>query len=75
MRSPKRHLMIANSPHPVPPVPIFKIYSSFYINKLVLKISEAGDATLYNTNRGLHHEIRAKRSTKFAKQIQSPERQ
>ena len=67
--------MIAKSPHPVPPVLIFKIYNSFYINYLILKIPEAGEATQYNTNRGLHHEIRAKRSGKFGSQIQSPERQ
>ena len=67
--------MMPKSPHPVPPVLIVKIYISFYINNLVLKSPEAGDAPLYNTNRGLHHEIHAKRSTKFGSQIQSPERQ
>ncbi len=67
--------MIAKSPRPVPLVLLFKISSSFYINNLVLKIPELGDAKLYNTNRGLHHEIRAKRGGKFGNQIQSPERQ
>ncbi len=67
--------MIAKSLHPVPLVLIFNIYSCFYINNLVLKSPEVGDATLYNTNRGLHHEIRAKRGGKFRSQIQSPERQ
>ncbi len=71
----QRHLTIAKSPRPVLLVLILKLYSSFYINNLVLKIPEAGDATLYNTNRGLHHEIRAKRGGKFGEQIQSPERQ
>ena len=67
--------MIAKSPHPAPPVLISKIYSSFDINNLVLKIPEAGEATLYNTTRGLHHEIRAKRGKKFGSQIGSPDRQ
>ena len=48
---PKRHLIFAKSRHLLPLVLIFKIYSSLYINNLVLKNPEASDAPLYNTNR------------------------
>ncbi len=42
---------LRNHSHSVPLILIFKIYSSFYINNLILKNPEVGDATLYNTNR------------------------